>query len=155
MKIEFWVIGKNSDKFIDEGVNAYLKKIKHFNDIQFHIFSDIKNIKETNILKEKEAEKYLSKIEPDDCIILLDENGDTLSSRKFAHFIEQRRNQSTKRCIFIIGGAFGFGDKLYKRSNYKISLSEMTFSHQLIRLIFLEQLYRAYTIIHNFPYHND
>lgn len=155
MKIDFWVIGKNNEKFIDEGIQAYLKKIKHFTEINFRIFSDIKGVKEPKTLKEKEAEKYLSKIESDDYVILLDEGGTTFSSRKFAQFIEQRQNQSVKKCIFIVGGAFGFDEKIYRRANMKISLSEMTFSHQLIRVIFLEQLYRAYTIIHNFPYHND
>lgn len=155
MKIDFWVIGKNNEKFIDEGIQAYLKKIKHFTEVNFQVFADIKGIKDSAILKEKEAEKYLSKIDTDDYVILLDENGNTFSSRKFAQFIEQRQNQSVKKCIFIVGGAFGFNDKLYQRANMKISLSNMTFSHQLIRIIFLEQLYRAYTIIHNFPYHND
>lgn len=155
MKLDFWVIGKNSDRFIDDGVNAYLKKIKHFTDVNFQVFADVKSIKNPLILKEKEAEKYLAKIEADDFVVLLDENGSTFSSRKFSNFIEQRQNQSVKKCIFIVGGAFGFDEKLYQRANAKISLSEMTFSHQLIRIIFLEQLYRAYTIIHNFPYHND
>jgi len=155
MKIDFWVIGKNNERFIDDGIQVYLKKIKYFTEINFQVFTDIKGIKEIVILKEKEAEKYLSKIESDDYVILLDENGTTFSSRKFAQFIEQRQNQSIRKCIFIAGGAFGFDKRLYQRANIKISLSEMTFSHQLIRIIFLEQLYRAYSIIHNFPYHND
>lgn len=155
MKIEFWVIGKTSDKFIDEGILFYSKKIKYFIDLQFVVFQDIKHIKNDVLLKTKEAEKYLEKIKDDDFVILLDENGKEYNSRMFANFIEQRQNQSIKRLIFIVGGAFGFDEKLYARANMKIALSKMTFSHQLVRIIFLEQMYRAYSIIHNFPYHND
>ena len=107
------------------------------------------------MLKAKEAEKYLEKIKDDDFVILLDENGKEYNSRMFANFIEQRQNQSIKRLIFIVGGAFGFDEKLYTRANMTIALSKMTFSHQLVRIIFLEQIYRAYSIINNFPYHND
>ena len=155
MKIEFWVIGKNSDAFIDEGVQFYLKKLKHFGNIQFLIFNDIKAIKDDTVLKTKEAEKFIEKIKEDDYVILLDENGKEYNSRAFAHFIEQKQNQSLKKIIFIVGGAYGFGEKLYNRADAKISLSMMTLSHQLIRVVFLEQLYRAYSIIHHFPYHND
>ena len=155
MRIEFWVIGKTSDKFIDEGIQFYTKKIKYFVDLQLIVFQDIKNIKNDVLLKTKEAEKYLEKIKDDDFVILLDENGKEYNSRMFANFIEQRQNQSIKRLIFIVGGAFGFDEKLYARANMKIALSKMTFSHHLVRIIFLEQMYRAYSIIHNFPYHND
>lgn len=155
MKIDFWVIGKNSDDFIEKGVQFYLKKLKYFNEVNVQIFADVKAVKESSILKIKEAEKYLSKIETDDLVILLDEKGVQMSSRKFAKLIEQKQIQSIKKCIFIVGGAFGFDERLYQRANLKISLSEMTLSHQLIRVVFLEQLYRAYTILHNFPYHND
>lgn len=155
MKIEFWVIGKHRDAFIEQGTQFYLKKIKYFADVKELVFQDIKQVHEETQLKNKEAEKYLEKIKDDDFIILLDEKGQEYNSRQFAHFIEQKQIQSTKKIIFITGGAFGFGEKLQKRANHQIALSRFTFSHQLVRIVFLEQLYRAFSINHHFPYHND
>ena len=110
---------------------------------------------QANIIKQLEAEKIISKLKSDDFLILLDEKGKSFSSVQFAQYIEKKSNQSTKKIVFLIGGAYGFDTKIYERANDKISLSDMTFSHQLIRLIFMEQLYRAYTILHNLPYHNE
>ncbi len=97
----------------------------------------------------------MAKLKPDDFLVLLDEKGKTFTSVEFADFIQKKEIQSVKKLIFLVGGAYGFDERLYERANDKISLSNMTFSHQLIRLIFMEQLYRAYTIQHNFPYHNE
>ncbi len=155
MKIELWMIGKTNDKFIEMGIDFYRNKLKHFEACDIVQFLDVKSIRDQNILKQKEAEKFLEKIKSDDFVILLDERGSTFNSRQFADFIIHKQNLSIKKVIFIIGGAFGFDEKMYQRANAQISLSPMTFSHQLIRVIFLEQLYRAFAIIHNFPYHND
>jgi 23S rRNA (pseudouridine1915-N3)-methyltransferase len=155
MKIELWMIGKTNDKFIAAGIDFYRNKLIHFEACNIVLFSDIKSIKDQNMLKQKEAEKFLEKIKSDDFVILLDERGSIFNSKQFADFMIHKQNLSIKKVIFIIGGAFGFDEKMYQRANAQISLSPMTFSHQLIRIIFLEQLYRAFTIIHNFPYHND
>jgi len=106
-------------------------------------------------LKKKEGEMILSKIENGDVLILLDENGKNFSSREFSKVIEQQMVNATKHLFFLIGGAFGFSDEVYQRANQKISLSKMTFSHQLVRLVFAEQLYRAFTIIKGEKYHHD
>ena len=121
------------------------------------IVPDIKNTKKMPVdeLKNKEGIALLKYISTDDKLCLLDENGNSYSSQKFAEFIDKNNTLGTKQLVFAIGGAFGFSNEVYKRANFKISLSKMTFSHQIIRVIFLEQLYRAYTIIKGIPYHNQ
>lgn len=155
MKIEIWWIGKTFQDFTQKGYAEFLKRIQKFNATEIIEIADIKGQNNPKILKNLEAEKILAKLKPDDYLILLDEKGKYFSSVEFADFIQKKENQSIKKLVFLIGGAYGFDDKIYERANDKISLSKMTFSHQLIRLIFMEQLYRAYTIIHNFPYHNE
>lgn len=156
MKVEIWWIGKNNETFITEGVQNYLKKLNHFSSVAIRQFNDVKSVKDTIILKQKEAQQFIAQIQANDFIVLLDENGKQYTSRTFASFIENKQdNGSIKRLIFIIGGAFGFDDTLKQKANAILSLSVMTFSHQLARVIFLEQLYRAYSILNNFPYHND
>lgn len=155
MKIEIWWIGKTFQDFTQKGYAEFLKRIQKFNATEIIEIADIKGQNNPKILKNIEAEKILAKLKPDDYLILLDEKGKYFSSVEFADFIQKKENQSIKKLVFLIGGAYGFDDKIYERANDKISLSKMTFSHQLIRLIFMEQLYRAYTIIHNFPYHNE
>jgi 23S rRNA (pseudouridine1915-N3)-methyltransferase len=155
MKIEIWWIGKTFQDFTKKGYDEFLKRIQKFNSTEIVEIAEIKGQNNPKVLKNLEAEKILAKLKPDDFLILLDENGKHLSSVEFADFIQKKENQSIKKIVFLIGGAYGFDDKVYERANDKISLSKMTFSHQLIRLIFMEQLYRAYTIMNNFPYHND
>ncbi len=155
MKIEIWWIGKTFQDFTQKGYAEFLKRIQKFNATEIIEIADIKGQNNPKILKNLEAEKILAKLKPDDYLILLDEKGKYFSSVEFADFIQKKENQSIKKLVFLIGGAYGFDDKIYERANDKISLSKMTFSHQLIRLIFMEQLYRAYTIIYNFPYHNE
>lgn len=155
MKIEIWWIGKTFQDFTAKGCAEFLKRIEKFTAISITEFPDLKGQTQAKIIKQAEAEKILAKLKPDDLLILLDENGKAMNSVQFAQFIEKKENQSVKKVIFLIGGAFGFDEKIYLRANDKLSLSNMTFSHQLIRLIFLEQLYRAYSIIHGLPYHNE
>lgn len=155
MKIEIWWIGKTFQDFTQKGYTEFLKRIEKFTNIEIVEIQEIKSQTQAKQLKSLEAEKILNKLKPDDFLILLDEKGKHFTSVEFASFLQKKDNQATKKLIFLIGGAYGFDDKIYERANDKLSLSSMTFSHQLIRLIFMEQLYRAYTIINNFPYHNE
>ena len=155
MKIKCIAIGKTKSQDFSSLIKSYLSKINHYINFEFIILNEIKSIKNKSIQKNKEAEAILKNIKADSHIILLDENGKELSSIFFSKFIQHHLNSSKKEIIFIIGGAYGFSDKLLKRANEKISLSKMTFSHQMVRIIFLEQLYRSFTILKNEPYHNN
>lgn len=157
MKIEFRSIGKTSFPYLTEGVSIYEKRLKHYISYQSIIIPDIKNAKnlKPRQLKEKEGIALLNKVESGDFVIILDEKGKSYTSEKFAAFLEKQTLMSHKRIIFIVGGAFGFSEAVYARANTKLALSDMTFSHQMIRLFFTEQLYRACTIIKGEPYHNS
>jgi len=155
MKIKCIAIGITKSQDFSSLIKSYLSKITHYINFEFIILNEIKSIKNKSIQKNKEAEAILKNIKADSHIILLDENGKELSSVFFSKFIQHHLNSSKKEIIFIIGGAYGFSDKLLKRANEKISLSKMTFSHQMVRIIFLEQLYRSFTILKNEPYHNN
>lgn len=156
LKTEIWWIGKTTMTFVAEGCDEYCKRLRNMTDFTAVTIPELKN-KSSDIATNKirEADKILEKLQPTDFLILLDEKGKELTSVQFADYIQKRENQSLKRVIFLIGSAYGFDEKLYQRANDKIALSKMTFSHQLIRLVFLEQFYRAQTILHNFPYHNE
>lgn len=157
MNIILTVIGKTDNSFVAEGYEEYFKRIKRYLKFEFKVIRDIKNSGnlDENVQKKMEGEKILEGITSSDIIVLLDENGKEFSSREFAGFISKQMNASVKNLVFIVGGPYGFSEEVYHRANYKISLSRMTFSHQLIRLIFAEQLYRAFAIINNEPYHHD
>lgn len=156
MKIEFWTIGKTNETYLKEGMAIFEKRIKRYLKLESVLITDLKNAKnlKPTQVKLKEGEKCLAKLKNGDYLILLDEKGKQFTSVKFAKFFEQQLNQSHHRIIFLVGGAYGFSEAIYKRANYKIALSEMTFSHQMVRLFFLEQFYRAMTILRNEPYHN-
>lgn len=156
MKIELIVVGKTDFDFIKQGIELYEKRIKRFVPFTIHVISGnkkSKNLSEQEI-KKRESEVLLNYITREDMVILLDENGKEYTSVKFAGFLKHKMVNSIKRIQFIIGGAYGFSENLYNIADYKISISQMTFSHQVIRLIFMEQLYRAYTIINGTPYHH-
>jgi len=157
MKIKLFWIGKTASSFIQEGIATYQKRIPHYFTFTIDTLPDIKNAGKMPAaeLKKKEGEAILKKLDNRDFLVLLDENGKTPNSRQFAIQLEQWGVQGVESVVFLIGGAFGFSDAIYERANFKLSLSKMTFSHQLIRLIFLEQLYRAGTIIKGESYHND
>jgi 23S rRNA (pseudouridine1915-N3)-methyltransferase len=157
MKVEFWVTGKTAFAYIDEGVAIYEKRLKNYLNFQIVVFQDIKNAKSltAELLKQKECEQQLAKMSKDDFVVLMDERGKHWTSIEFANFMEQKMQQSVKRIIFVVGGAFGFSEAMYERANQQLSLSKMTFSHQMIRLFFVEQLYRAMTITRGEPYHNE
>lgn len=156
MKISLWYIGKNKQAFIQEGIEFYNQKIKHYTKFEIKEFSKIKVGKNDDAAKHKkiEAEYLLSKIPPNTFLVLLDENGKKFDSVGFSKWVEGQLASMSKDIIFLIGGAYGFDQQLYQKADYKISLSAMTFSHQIIRVAFLEQLYRAFTIIKGEKYHN-
>lgn len=157
MNIVLTVIGKTDISFVTEGCDEYFKRIKRYIKFEFKVIKDIKNSANMEELQQKKIEgaKILEEISNSDILVLLDENGKEFNSREYSTFIAKQMNSSVKNLMFVIGGPYGFSDEIYKRANYKISLSQMTFSHQLVRLIFAEQLYRAFTIINNEPYHHD
>lgn len=155
MKITLLCIGKTNEKYLEEGIKIYLKRLPHYIGFEYKELKDVKNFSGSDDLIKKEAEVILSNIATDDYIVLLDEKGKQYKSTEFANYIDKHSIKSTKRLVFIIGGAFGFSDVIYKRANEKISLSAMTFSHQMVRLFILEQLYRAFTIIKGEKYHNE
>jgi len=157
MKITFLTVGKTEDAWLKEGFDKYAKRLQHYTKL---ICVEIDELKNTRALtqqqqKIKEAELILKKITPLDHVILLDENGIQLSSRQFAGYIEKKGINSVTSLIFVVGGPYGFDQSVYDRANDKLSLSTMTFSHQMVRLFFVEQLYRAFTIIKGEPYHHE
>jgi 23S rRNA (pseudouridine1915-N3)-methyltransferase len=156
MKITFLSMGKTKKGFIAEGIQTYEERIKHYVTFQIIELAEPKQSGKQNEsdIKEKEGEIILKYLSPSDDVILLDERGKMLSSAEMADFIMERLIGSVKNLVFVIGGAYGFSRTVYERANRMISLSKMTFSHQIIRIIFLEQLYRAFTIIRNEPYHH-
>ncbi|BDS12500.1 23S rRNA (pseudouridine(1915)-N(3))-methyltransferase RlmH [Aureispira anguillae] len=157
MKAELWVIGNTSFPYLKEGTAIYEKRLKHYLPFEYHTIPDVKNAKNLSKeqLKTKEGTLLLKKLDKGDWLILLDEGGKEFTSLKFATYMENMLQQSHKRIIFVIGGAYGFSPAVYQRANAKISLSKMTFSHQMVRLFVLEQLYRAMTILRNQPYHHQ
>lgn len=156
MKILFLVIGKTDESYLDTGILKYIKRLEHYVPFEMKIIPDIKNRKTLTEDQQKKAEGelILSNINIGDDLVLLDENGKTFSSVAFSQWIEKQMNIGSKRIIFVVGGPYGFSKEVYAKAKFKISLSEMTFSHQMIRLIFVEQLYRAFTIIKGEPYHH-
>ncbi|WP_020534252.1 23S rRNA (pseudouridine(1915)-N(3))-methyltransferase RlmH [Lewinella cohaerens] len=156
MKVECWFIGKTADRYLREGIDKYAQRLPHYLPFEKVILPDIKNAgKLSSIqLKQKEAELVLSRLKPQDALFILDEKGKQLTSEDLSQWVDQQLQGFHRRLIFLVGGAFGFDDAIYQRANGKLSLSKMTFSHQMVRLFWLEQLYRAMTILKNEPYHN-
>jgi len=157
MKVLLLVIGKTNQASLQHLIQDYTNRIQHYVNFETLILPGLKNIKHIPIAeqKEKEADMILKQIDNQDDIILLDERGKQYSSIEFSAFMDKKMNYSTKRIVFVIGGPFGFSSSVYDRANGMISLSPMTFSHQMIRLIFVEQLYRSMTIIRGESYHHE
>ncbi len=142
--------------FVRDGEQVFSTRIKNYSSFDYEVIDIKKNkFKDPKGVKKWEAEAILNVLSPSDHVILLDEKGKSFTSRNFSNWLQQKMNLSYKSVVFVIGGAFGFDESLKKRSDGLVSISDMTFSHQLIRVIFLEQLYRAFTIIKNEKYHND
>lgn len=157
MRINLLCIGKTDDKEIQNLIKYYQNRLpKHWNFEKVEI-PDVKNAKNLSpdLLKKEEAKLFLNQTENSDYIVLLDEKGKQFTSREFAAKIDHWMNSSVKKVSFFIGGAYGFSDEIYERANEKMSLSKMTFTHQMIRLFFVEQIYRADQILQGKPYHND
>lgn len=157
MKITLLIVGKTEDAYLKEGIDKYLKRLKHYTKIEIAEIAELKNTKALtpDQQKNKEAEFILKRLSPTDHIILLDENGVQLTSPQFAAYIDKKAISSVSNLVFIVGGSYGFDGAVYQRANDQLSLSKMTFSHQMVRLFFVEQLYRAFTIIKGEPYHHE
>jgi 23S rRNA (pseudouridine1915-N3)-methyltransferase len=157
MKLSLYNIGKTDSNYIKEGLADYSKRISHFVDFSVVDIPEIKQKKNLSpeIIKHKEGELLLRYLSKTDIIILLDENGAEYKSRGFSDWLNKLINQGNKQVSFVTGGAYGFSEEVLKIAHFKISLSKLTFTHQLVRLVFVEQLYRAFTIIKGMPYHND
>lgn len=157
MKIALIVVGRTVDKNIIAGIDEYVRRLQHFTQFSIEVIPELKNARKLSEQQQKEleGEDILKNISNGDYVVLLDEGGKEFRSTEFATWIEHKQNISTKRLVFIVGGPYGFSQKVYSAANEKLSLSRMTFSHQMIRLLFVEQLYRAYTIINNLPYHHE
>ncbi|MCU4164754.1 23S rRNA (pseudouridine(1915)-N(3))-methyltransferase RlmH [Carboxylicivirga caseinilyticus] len=157
MKIELVMIGKTDEKYLIQGIEKYLQRLKHYISFKMTTIPDLKNTKNLSEDQQKklEGDQILSQLQPGDQLILLDENGKEFNSVGFSDFIEKKMISGLKRLVFVIGGPYGFSDEVYKKANQKISMSQMTFSHQMVRLFFTEQVYRAMTILKNEPYHHQ
>ncbi|WP_299432475.1 23S rRNA (pseudouridine(1915)-N(3))-methyltransferase RlmH [uncultured Maribacter sp.] len=156
MTIKLIAIGKTDSKQLQELINIYTKRLQHYIKFSLDIIPDIKNVKNLSEKqqKEKEGELILKKIIPTDVLVLLDENGKQFSSVDFSNYLQKKMNAGNKQLVFVIGGPYGFSDNIYKAAKGKISLSKMTFSHQMVRLFMVEQIYRGFTILKNEPYHH-
>lgn len=157
MKIILLMVGKTTENYMQEGISIYQNRLKHYAPFQMEVIPDLKNTKSLSFeqQKDKTSDLILDFLEDSDEVVLLDERGKEFTSVGFARFLEQKMLASPKRLVFVIGGAYGFSEKLYNRANSKLSVSQMTFSHQMIRLFFVEQLYRGMTILKGEPYHHQ
>ena len=157
MKIKLLVIGKTEDKDLDQLIEKYQQRLNHYVNFDIEIIPDIKNVNNLSQLqqKEKEGELILSKLKNTDQLVLLDEKGKEFRSLDFASYLQKKMNSGIKQLVLVIGGPYGFSEAVYKKATGKISLSKMTFSHQMIRLFIVEQLYRGFTILKNEPYHHE
>jgi len=157
MKITLLVVGKTEDKYLIEGIEKYINRLKHYIGFNMLVIPELKNTKNLTEAqqKSKEAELILKQVSNADTLILLDENGKNYTSVLFANYLNKQMIGSVQHLVFIIGGPYGFDEQIYKRANGSISLSAMTFSHQMVRLFFTEQLYRAFTILKGEPYHHQ
>lgn len=157
MKITLLVIGKTGASYLREGIAAYEKRLSHYVPFELKVLPDVKAVKNMTFQQQKEAEGavFLAQIAPGDCVVLLDERGKEMTSRDFSTYLDRKMITVSKNLVFIIGGPYGFSEEVYRRANEKLSLSKMTFSHEMIRMFFVEQIYRAMTILRGEPYHHD
>ena len=156
MKTELILVGKTTDKHFAAGINDYAQRIAHYMPFSITTIPELKNTKNLSEEQQKqmEGELILRQLQPSDTVVLLDEHGHEHRSIEFARWLEQKRN-TARRLVFVIGGPYGFSSAVYQRANEQLSLSKMTFSHQMVRLVFTEQIYRACTIIKGEPYHHE
>lgn len=157
MKIILLTVGKTTSSYIRTGIEEYTARISRFMPFELRVIPDVRTSKKMTERnqKESEGEAILSQLQPTDHVVLLDERGKEMTSRDFSAFIQDKAISLPKNLVFIVGGPYGFSDAVYSRANSLLSLSRMTFPHELVRLFFVEQIYRAMTISHNLPYHHD
>lgn len=157
MKLQFWTVGKAHESYVKEGIEVFTRRISNYYSVQWQIIPMPKNagMMSEMDLKLKEGEMILNFLKKEDYLVLLDERGKQMNSEGLASFIQQRANESEKNLVFLIGGAYGVSEEVTKRANYKWSLSQLVFPHQLVRLILAEQVYRACSIIRNEKYHHS
>lgn len=157
MKIALVVIGKTDARYFMEAIDEYKNRLVHYIPFEMQVIPDVKNAKHLSesLQKEKEGELILKSLQQGDYLVLLDEKGKDFTSMEFARHIEKKMQTVPRRLVFAVGGPYGFSEAVYKAASEKISLSRMTFSHQMVRLIFVEQIYRAMTILNNEPYHHE
>ncbi len=157
MKIKLLAVGKTDDKNLNQLIELYQNRLKHYVKFEIEIIPDIKNVKNLSEAqqREKEGDFILAKLQNTDQLILLDDKGKQYTSIEFSQFLQKKMNSGIKQLVLVIGGPYGFSDAVYKKANGKLSLSKMTFSHQMIRLFIVEQIYRGFTILKNEPYHHE
>lgn len=156
MKTELILVSKTTDKHLAAGIDDYVSRICHYLPFAITVIPELKNTKNMTVDQQKvrEGELILQKIQPSDTVVLLDEHGKEFRSIEFADWLQKKQN-TARRLVFVIGGPYGFSESIYKRADEQLSLSKMTFSHQMVRLLFVEQIYRACTIIKGEPYHHE
>jgi len=157
VKITILAIGKTNINFVNEGISEYLKRLKRYVKVEIQIIADVKNSKNLTApqLIQKEEELLLNALSSDSYVVLLDEKGKECTSVELSQFVEGKMISGTKEVVFVIGGAYGVSNAIKQRANEQLSMSQLTFSHQMIRLILIEQIYRAMTIIRGEPYHHE
>lgn len=157
MDIILYAVGKTNTRFVEEGLEEYIGRLKRYIPFKLEYIKDIKGSGQLPEQRQKELEGHqiLDRLQSYDTVILLDEHGKEYSSREFAGWIEKQMTTGRKRLVFVIGGPYGFSPEVYERAHGKISLSQMTFNHEMVRLFFVEQIYRAMTILRGEPYHHD
>lgn len=157
MKLQFVVIGKTLDKHLDALIQEYAGRVEHYLPFEMEVIPELKNTKSLSFeqQKQREAELLQKTFREGDYVVLLDENGREFTSVEFANYLQQKQSVAARRLVFVVGGPYGFAPEIYALAKEKISLSRMTFSHQMVRLFFVEQLYRGLTILRGEPYHHE
>jgi len=157
MKVTLTVIGKTEVGFVRQGIEEYVKRLQHYVQFNIQYIGDVKATRNLSEAQQKVAEgrALLASLEASDYVVLLDEHGTERTSMDFSQWLQRRMASGSKRLVFVVGGPYGFSPEVYDRANEKISLSKMTFPHELVRLVFVEQLYRGFTILRHEPYHHE
>jgi 23S rRNA (pseudouridine1915-N3)-methyltransferase len=157
MTIQFIVVGKTDGKYFNEAIDDYRNRLRRYTRFEMEVIPELRNARNLTFAqqKEREADLILKALQPGDYVVLLDERGREMTSTAFADYLERKQQTVARRLVFIVGGPYGFSDRVYDVASEKLSLSQMTFSHQMIRLFFVEQVYRAFTIMRGEPYHHE
>lgn len=157
MTIQFIVVGKTDGKYFNEAIDDYRNRLRRYTRFEMEVIPELRNARNLTFAqqKEREADLILKALQPGDYVVLLDERGREMTSTAFADYLERKQQTVARRLVFIVGGPYGFSDRVYDVAAEKLSLSQMTFSHQMIRLFFVEQVYRAFTIMRGEPYHHE